>query len=402
MVKRYGLWVHLGGALTARVGDEMSGPALLLAGLALTGTAAEASALLAGIAAAAALGGPALGPFLDRVDRPGRLLAGALAGYAAGLVLVAGALGRLPFAAILAVAVCTGLAGPALSAGWTAQLPRAAGDGEGLDRANALDAMTFCAAGLAGPVLAGGAAELLGAPAAVVLSAVLVALALPAAWVLPARSTGARHPRPASAATVPASVVRAVAGRPALARATLSSVVCAVAQGIVTVCVPLLGARVLGGSGRGAMLLSCTALTALAATAVLARFPRVLSPGTVMWASALVLAGSSALALCPHPAALVTAFLVAGVGEGPQLAALFAIRHREAPEGLRGRVFTTGASLKITGFALGAAVGGPLASWSLAGALVAAAGVSVLAAVVFLAVPYTARACFRGRPPAGR
>lgn len=38
-----------------------------------------------------------------------------------------------------------------------------------------------------------------------------------------------------------------------------------------------------------------------------------------------------------------------------------AIRHREAPQRMRGQIFTTGASLKITGFALGAAVAGPLA-----------------------------------------
>ncbi|MER7625778.1 MFS transporter [Streptomyces sp. NPDC126503] len=402
MTKRYGLRVHLAGAVTARVGDEMSGPALLLAGLALTGTAVEASSLLAASAVAAALGGPALGALLDRSDRPGRLLAGALAGYAAGLVLIAGALGRLPFSVILAMAVVTGLVGPALSGGWTAQLPRAVGGGEGLDRANALDAMTFGVAGLAGPVLAGGAAELLGAPAAVVLSAVLVALALPAAWTLPARTAGVRGPRPAPSGAAPACVVRVIAGRPALARATLTSIVSAVAQGMVTVCVPLLGTRVLGGAGRGAMLLSCAAVTALAATAVLARFPRALPPETVMGASALVLAASSALALWPHPAALVAAFLLAGVGEGPQLAALFAIRHREAPDGLRGRVFTTGASLKITGFALGAALAGPVASWSLPGALVVATGVSVLAAVVSLAVRCTRRACVRGRPPVGR
>lgn len=76
-----------------------------------------------------------------------------------------------------------------------------------------------------------------------------------------------------------------------------------------------------------------------------------------------------------------------GIGEGPQLAALFAIRHREAPEHLRGQIFTTGASLKITGFALGASVAGPLANWSLPGTLILAASVAALAALAYLAVP---------------
>ncbi|MYS72024.1 MFS transporter, partial [Streptomyces sp. SID5926] len=61
--------------------------------------------------------------------------------------------------------------------------------------------------------------------------------------------------------------------------------------------------------------------------------------------------------------------------------ALFAVRHREAPEHLRGQVFTTGASLKITAFALGVAVAGPLAAWSLPGTLVLAAGTAAAGAL---------------------
>lgn len=76
-----------------------------------------------------------------------------------------------------------------------------------------------------------------------------------------------------------------------------------------------------------------------------------------------------------------------GIGEGPQLAALFAIRHREAPEHLRGQIFTTGASLKITGFALGASVAGPVVNWSLPGALILAASVAALATPAYFTVP---------------
>ncbi|MGW7253909.1 hypothetical protein [Streptomyces sp. NPDC054834] len=65
---------------------------------------------------AAAVGGPVLGVFIDRATRPGRLLAAALALYAAGLALILSALGRLPPALVLAIAVGTGLFGPALSA----------------------------------------------------------------------------------------------------------------------------------------------------------------------------------------------------------------------------------------------------------------------------------------------
>ena len=358
----------------------------MLAGFVVAGSTVEASALLAGITISAAVGGPVLGAFLDRAGRPGRLLAGALIMYAAGLGAVLVALGRLPFAVSLVIAVVTGLLGPALSGGWTAQLPRVV-RGDHLPRANALDAMTFSVASLAGPALAGGVAEALGAPVAVVVSVVLIAVALPAAWMLPARPGRTRGARTTSVISDLTAGIRIIVGRPSLARATLASVVSCVAQGMLTACIPLLGEHVLGSPGRGAVLLSCAAASALAAEAVLARFPRLVAPDTIIWASALVQAAALALAAVGSPFALIAAALVAGIGEGPQLAALFAIRHREAPDHLRGQIFTTGASLKITGFALGAAVAGPAVTWSLRGAVVVAASVAVVAALAYFAIP---------------
>ncbi|MGW2894884.1 MFS transporter [Streptomyces sp. NPDC001212] len=452
MKKRYSMGSYLAGAVAARAGDEMSGPALMLAGFALAGSTADASSLLAGVTVSAAAGGPVLGVLLDRARRPGRLVAAALVLYATGLGLILVGLDRLPFAATVLIAVVTGLLGPALSGGWTAQLPRVV-PGDRLPRANALDAMTFSAASLAGPALAGVVAEALGAPSAVVVSAALIVSALPAAWLLPARPGRTRDARPGRARDArpgrardarpgrtqgarpgrtrdarpgrardarpgrtqgarpgrtwdarAASVIgdlaagtRVIVGRPPLARATLTSIVTCVAQGMLTACLPLLGERALGGSGRGAVLLSCAAISALVANAVLARFPRSVAPDTVVWAGALVQAAALALCASGRPAVLVVAVLILGAGEGPQLAALFAVRHREAPEHLRGQIFTTGASLKITGFALGAAVAGPAANWSLPGALALAATVAALAVLVFLAVPSAKAASSAGR-----
>ncbi|MFJ6792091.1 MFS transporter [Streptomyces angustmyceticus] len=386
MRKRYSLHFYLAGSVAARAGDEMSGPALMLAGFALAGSTVEASSLLAGITISAAVGGPVLGVLLDRAGRPGRLLAGALVLYAAGLGVILVGLGRLPFAVTILIAVVTGLLGPALSGGWTAQLPRVV-LGDHLPRANALDAMTFSVASLAGPALAGGVAEVLGAPSAVVVSVVLITLALPAAWMLPARTCRARGAQTTSVISDLAAGMRLIARRRALARVTLTSTVSCIAQGMLMAYIPLLGERVLGGAGRGAVLLSCAAISALVANAVLARFPRSVTPDAIIWASALVQAAALALAAWGQPVVLIVAVLVAGIGEGPQLAALFAVRHREAPDHLRGQIFTTGASLKITGFALGAAVAGPVVTWSLPGALALAASVAVLAALAFFVIP---------------
>ncbi|PSK50029.1 hypothetical protein B0E38_05570 [Streptomyces sp. 111WW2] len=371
--KGYSLRSYLTAATAARAGDEMSGPALLLAGLAVTGSTTDASTLLAGITVSAAVGGPVLGALLDRAGRPGRLLAGALALYATGLMVILAGLGRLPMACTLPLAVLTGLLGPALSGGWTAQLPRVAADAR-LSRANALDAMTFGVASLAGPALAGGVAELLGASTALALAAALITAAVPAAWRLPAGPVRDRGTRSAPVAGALAAGFRVVLRRPLLARATLTSVASCAAQGMLAACVPLIGAQWLGTAGRGVLLFSGAAVSALAANAVLARRPLTVAPDTVVRAGALVQAGALLLAATGRPVALVAAVLVLGIGEGPQLTALFAVRHRETPEHLRGQVFTTGASLKITAFALGVAVAGPLAAWSLPGTLALAAG----------------------------
>ncbi|QEV15509.1 MFS transporter [Streptomyces fradiae ATCC 10745 = DSM 40063] len=422
----------------------MAGPALLLAGLAATGSTATASALLAASTAAAAVGGPAAGALLDRSPRPGRLLAAALAGYAAGLVAVLVCLGRTPVAVPLLIAAASGLLAPALSGGWSAQLPRVA-VAPHLPRATALDAMTFHAAALAGPALTAAAAMLHGAGAAVLTAAALLALAAtatprpsatasPRARVRPGhglpadRSQPSTHPgggaagpvrsaprpersvlrpersaprpersaprpgRPAASPEGPArqpavrlaAGFRALTGTPVLARVTGASVLSCAAQGLLVACTPLLGARHLGGAGHGALLLAVLAAAALAANALYPLYARLRTapgPEAVFRAATLVQAAALPLvAVAGHPAVLLAAVALAGAGEGPQLTALFAVRDREAPPRLRGRVFTTGASLKTSGFALGAAAAGPLAERSLPGALLAAAVAQAVAA----------------------
>ncbi|MBO7937919.1 MFS transporter [Streptomyces sp. S9] len=384
MTKRDSLHGHLAGALTARTGDEMAGPALLLAAFALTGSPALASALLAAVTVAAAVGGPVLGALLDRSRRPGHLLAAALFLHALGLTAVLLMLGRAPFTVTFVLAVLTGLPGPALSAGWTARLPVPA-TLDGRTRATALDAMTFHAASLAGPALAGLTARTLGAPQAVAAAATLVCVGAAQALRLPRpaplNESGARQDAGHLLARL-AVGVRYIRTRPHLAAATLGSVVSSAAQGLLTACVPLLGESVLGGAADGALLLSCTAAAALVANAVLARLTPGPDPGRMLRAGALIQAGATLLAATGRPIAVVASAVLVGLGEGPQLTALFAVRHRETPEELRGRIFTIGASAKVTAFALGAAAAGPLGTWSLSAALWAAAVLHLLAARV--------------------
>ncbi|KZB84605.1 MFS transporter [Amycolatopsis regifaucium] len=379
---RYRLAVYLTGATVARTGDELSGPALLLLGLSVDGSAATGSALLAGLTIAAAAGGPLLGALLDRSPRPGRLLAWALLAYAGGLGAVL-ALVEVP--AAIAVAVAAGLLNPALAGGWTAQLPHVRG-GTSLPRASALDAMTFTAASLIGPGLAGLVTAYVGAPAAVAVAITLVAAAFPAAWSLPAVEAQPAKPIRHRLAEGFAVLFR----NRSLLRATATSTVSFVGIGIAVVCYPLLGAQRLGNAGFGALLLTALAAASLVANAVLARKPP--PPDRTVLVSTVLLGVSFLVAAAGHDVAtLLAAAVLAGFAEGPQLSALFAIRHREAPAGVRAQVFTTAASVKITGLAAGAAVAGPLSALSVTTGLCAAAGCQLLAAATYVLVGTSGR-----------
>ncbi|GAA1103746.1 MFS transporter [Nocardiopsis metallicus] len=386
MTQRHALPRYLFGAAAARTGDEMSGPALLLLGVAATGTATTGSTLLAAVTATAAVGGPAVGVLLDRALRPGRVLATVLAVYAAGLAAVALLLDRLPLAPVLALALGIGLLGPALSGGWTAQLPRLLPPAR-MTRANAWDAMTFSSASLIGPALAGAVAITAGATAAVVASVALVSLTIPVAWSLPARPA---RPEPAPVLGELAAGARAVLGNRALLRATVVTTVSIAGTGVLVVSLPVLGQNLLGGPERGAMLLSVMAVSALSANLVLARHPLPVRPDTVVLVCVLLqVAGVAGVFLAPSAPWLILAATVVGTAEGPQLTSLFAVRHREAPERLRTQVFTTAASLKVSAFAAGAALAGPLADFSLPLCLAAAAALQLCAALVHAAVRST-------------
>jgi MFS family permease len=378
-----GLWPYLAGAAAARAGDEMSGPALLLLGFAVTRRPGTGSELLASLTIAAAAGGPAFGAVLDRSRRPDRVLAATLAAYALGIVAIDATVGHLPIPLVVIVALVAGLFSPAVAGGWTAQLPRVV-TGPELTRGSALDAMSYSAASLAGPALAALVAAALGARWAVVTAAALVALGVPAARSL------ARYRPPPLAVPVQAAYRQVAAGfaviatRRPLLRATVASVVSYVGIGMLLVCCPLLGAQRLGGAPRGALLISAMAAASLIANALLARRRRPGEPDVGVLVSTLVMGASMAAAAIAPGWLTVLAVAAGGAGEGPQLTSLFAVRHRETPGHMRGQVYTTAASLKIAGLAAGAALAGPLAGRSVITCLLVAAGFELCAAAAYL------------------
>jgi hypothetical protein len=180
-----------------------------------------------------------------------------------------------------------------------------------------------------------------------------------------------------------------IAARRPLLRATAASVVSYAGIGMLLICCPLLGAQRLGDPARGALLISAIAVASLTANAILARRPGRARPDSWVFASTLVIGVSMAAAALAPGWLTLAAVALAGAGEGPQLTALFAVRHRETPASLRGQVYTTAASLKIAGLAAGAALAGPLAGWSVTGCLLIAAGTQLAAAAAYLTSGFT-------------
>jgi MFS family permease len=392
------LWKYLGGTLTSRAGDEMAGPALLLLGFAATGKPAVGSALLAGLTIGAAVGGPLFGALLDRSPRPDRVLAVTLASYTVGVIAVAGAVGRLPVPLVVPIALAAGLFTAAVAGGWTSQLPRIV-TGPALDRGFALDATTYSAASLAGPALAALVAAGFGARTAVVIAAALVALAVPSACSLsrypPPRVSG---PRPAPHRQIAAGFA-AIVTRRRLLRATVTSAVSYVGLGMLLVCCPLLGAQRLGGSARGALLISAIAAASLVTNSILARRPLRSQPDARVLVSTVVIGVSLALVSVVPGWLTLAAVALSGIGEGPQLTALFSVRHRESPEHLRGQIFTTAASLKIGGLAVGAVLAGSLAGRSVTACLLVAAGFELCAAAAYVLIGPPPKAARPAPPP---
>jgi len=381
--KRYTLTHYLFGALPARLGDEMSGQAILLLGLAVSGSAALGSSLLAALTVSAALGGPLLGAILDRSPRPGRVLALSLGLYASGLLLVALLLGHAPIWIPISLALVSGFLMPSISGGWSSQLKSFVAD-EQVSRASAIDATTFNLAGLAGPALAGLIAAWFGASWAVVALVVFLLAALPMAWSLPRRQTHKEDHTTSFRYDISAGF-KVIRTNKALLRVTLTSVISYLGIGMLWVICPLIGSVVLGNTGYGGVLMSVLSVGALIATAAYAKWPTRHSPDTVTFVTTLVLAVAMfILAFSGNAFVVLAAMLIAGLADGPQLAAIFAVRHREAPERHRSQVFTTGASLKITAAAIGALLAGQLAGSSLQLTILAACAVQTLAAALFL------------------
>src|SRR6266508_4084954 len=336
-------------ATLGRVADEMLAIAVVLLVLDRTSSPALAGATVAAASLPSVLTGPVLGAWLDRTRHRRAALAANQVLLAAALLGMLLAAGRAPAWVVPALAVVGGIGAPMLTGGITSMIPLLVPPGL-LSRANALEAASFNSAAVLGPALAATAAARFGPATAVALEAGIALVGLAA--IARMRPLHATDPTGQAPPTGPAGP--------------------AVGPGGTTNRAGPAGTTAPAGTSLGAAL--------RAGLAHLARTP-VLRGVTVTSSLAM-----GAQGLLPIAFPLLSERLGAGRGAAGYLfAALFAVRQQWSPGPLRGQVFTTGASLKIGAYAIGAAVAGPtLAGIGPRGAVATTAGAELLAVLTGL------------------
>lgn len=398
-----GLTAYYLAATCARSGDEMVAVAVVLLVLDRTGSAPLAGAVIAAYTLPTVLSGPVLGAWLDRTRRRRAALAGNQ--LVLGLVMLGllGALGAAPPAAVLGLAAAVGLTVPMTSGGFTSLLPRFV-PAAALPRAHAIEGVTFHVAAILGPASAATLAVLLSPAAAVLAIAGFAALSLLALTGLPAAVNAPVRPEPGSAGGLLKAVgsgLTHLARTPQLRSATAATTVALAGFGMLVVALPLHAEALAGEAAMGGYLLAAVEVGAVVTALAWGRWHGRWRPERVVLAT-LVAGGATLLGwpLATSFAVLFGLALATGLAQGAGMPALFTTRQRYTPPSRYGQISTTGASLKLGGYAAGAALGGLLVpAWGVTPVLVTVAltqlGAAGLGAA--LLIPRGPR-CRGGRP----
>ena len=349
-------------ATVSRLADGAASIALVLVVIARTHDARLAGLVVAAFTVPTLVSGPVLGAYLDRMRARHLLFAGnqlMLAGTLTGIVVLAG---HAPALVLIGLGLCAGLTAPVLTGGFSSLVPLVVPPAS-LPRANALDSASYNIAGLAGPAIvaavagAAGATAALSTVAAVAAAGLILVLAAP----MPAPPRG----------LLPTSSLRAALhdglrllwDQPLLRTTTIATTLSQFAQGMLPVTLPLLAVQFGRTTAAGAWLLtalSCGGLAgALASHRLLARWtPRsILLTATGAFGACL-----AALAAMPDFALALSLAGLAGLAEGPTLAATLTVRQQYVPAEHYAQISATAASIKTGSYALGAAATGLLAS----------------------------------------
>lgn len=360
-------------SLLGRVPQAMAALALVRVVVDGGGGYAFAGALTGGYVVASTVGTPLLGRLIDRSGRPRAVLLASAIVSSVALVGVALLVAALPVAAFLC-SVVAGLAFPPLEPTLRSLWPRIA-TGRPLARLFSADAASQEVLYILGPLLAVGAAALLGAPGGVLVMAVagLVGTILFCTHRLlrdrvETEASGGRH----------AGALRV--------RAVRTLVVAQVAAGLPIGVLTISAARLatLGGApALNGWALAINAGGALTGALLIARFPLRAAPERTLRVLLLLLAVLylPTAAFGVTPALWLVGAYLAGLLLPPLLTQVFAITARATPETALTEANGWVISAFSVGIGAGTAVAGVLTGAAgTAGASIAVIGASVLAA----------------------
>ena len=350
-----------------------------------TGSAALAGATVAAVTLPSLITGPLLGAWLDLTGRRRVLMIYDQLAISAGLAAILLLAGEAPDLLLPASALLlAGITYPLSFGGMTSFIPLLVPDGL-LEPANAIEASSFNLALIIGPALAGTLSAAFGATAPLIVEIVLSLAALGLILLVPGldRAGSAAHATGRSIWSVAGSGLTRIAEVPALRGVTATGVLGLGGLGLLTVAFPFFCVEHLGADRSAAgYLWAAFAFGSMVGALALVRLQRRLAPERLVVIGIAVF--GALMLLWPLQSSLLGMLFVvalAGVADGPALAATFAARQQHVPPELHSQVFTTAAGLKVGAFALGSAVAGPvvLAAGS-DGALLAAAVTQFVAA----------------------
>jgi predicted MFS family arabinose efflux permease len=348
-------------ATITRFADEMFSVGVVLLVLERTGSAALAGATVAAVTLPSLVTGPLLGAWLDRTSRrrQAMILDQVLAATSVvGIVVLAG---NAPGWTLPLVALVAGVTWPLSFGGFTSLIPVIVPD-ELLAQANALEATSFNMAVIAGPALAGTISAVAGPDVSLIVEAVLTLAAIGLIARIPAieaRPEAADSGR--ALGTIVRDGLRHLAATPALRSVTATGALNLGGLGLLTVAFPFFAVEELGAdrSVSGYMWAAFAGGSAIGALTLVRLQTRFLPERLVLVAVAMLGCVMLSWPLASTVPVALAVIALAGLADGPGLAATFGARQRWTPPELLGQIFTTAASLKVGAFAIGAAFAGP-------------------------------------------
>lgn len=351
------LWL---GLTISRMGDALTMVALTWFVLQLTGSGLAIGLLVLCFQLPAMVSSPLIGKLLDRCQP--RLIMG-LDSFCRSAIIVTIPLlywsGNLHLWMVYGLALCAGTLAPATEIGVRVVIPRLVTWKE-LERANTLSSISWDAATLVGPALAGFLVFYINAPAVLLLDAVTFLFMGTMASSLP-------HFAPGRVSRVQGK--RAWLGFGAIINTrsvlwlSVLTLLFLFAQGLAEVAIPLYSQRTLGAGSAGyGLLMSAFGAGSLLALALLSqrwvgRERQGITLAMILFLSGLLLL--PLLLIRSLPVAIVIMAL-AGCAAAPYYVVEQTLTQRLVSEQIRGQVFGARGALNVAGYPLGGAVGGIL------------------------------------------